>query len=302
MASRRAATYPIVGKTALITGAARGIGAELARRLHERGANVALIGLEPDRLAQNATALGEQRAFWVEADVTDPAALERAVAATVERFGGIDIAVANAGLAYVGTLTGMPAEQIERVLAVNLLGVWQTDRAVAEEVGRRGGYILNIASLAAILHAPLMGAYTTAKAGVDALTDALRAELAPGGVAVGAAYFGYLDTDIVRGAYSHPAAQRANRRVPAVIRQPASVSKAITAVLHGIEARTPRIYYPGWVRLAYLLRGPLQPLSEAVMARDRASLAEAIAAAERESATPEDPKLGIAARALRGNR
>ena len=99
------------GKTVFITGAARGIGAESAERLHARGANVALVGLEPERLRQNAERLGE-RAAWFEADVTDLEALEAAVAGTVERFGGIDVAIANAGISFMSTLSAAPVEQV----------------------------------------------------------------------------------------------------------------------------------------------------------------------------------------------
>ena len=90
---------------------------------------------------------------------------------------------------------GLP-EQFERTIDVNLMGVWRTDRAVIAEIKRRRGYLLNIASLSAIAHAPLMGAYTTAKSGVEALSDALRMETAPSGARVGCAYFGFIDTDL----------------------------------------------------------------------------------------------------------
>src|SRR5438270_8985708 len=176
--------YDVNGRTAFITGAARGIGKASAERLYAKGANVALVGLEPERLEENAARLGE-RAAWFEADVTDFDALERVVAGTVERFGGIDIAIANAGLAFLGALASAPIEQVERTLSVNLLGVWRTDRAVISQISERRGYLLNICSLAAVLHTPLMGAYTAAKAGVEALTDALRVEIAPSGARVG---------------------------------------------------------------------------------------------------------------------
>ena len=120
--------YDIAGKTAFITGAARGIGAESARRLHARGANIALVGLEPEELEKRAAELGD-RAAWFEADVTDLSALEAAVAGAVERFGGIDVVVANAGVANVGTIGGMAVADFERVIEVNLLGVWRTVRA-----------------------------------------------------------------------------------------------------------------------------------------------------------------------------
>ena len=151
--------YDVNGRTVFITGAARGIGKASAERMYAKGANVALVGLEPERLEENAARLGE-RAAWFEADVTDFDALERAVAGTVERFGGIDVAIANAGLAFLGALATAPIEQVERTLAVNLLGVWRTDRAVISQILERNGYLLNIASAAALAHAPLMGPYT----------------------------------------------------------------------------------------------------------------------------------------------
>ena len=133
MSRTRSAPYDVRGRTAFITGAARGIGKASAERLHKKGANVALVGLEPERLEENAAALGE-RAFFYEADVTDLDAMQDAVAATVERFGGIDVAVANAGIAFIGALATAPVEQVERTLAVNLLGVWRTDRAVIDQI------------------------------------------------------------------------------------------------------------------------------------------------------------------------
>src|SRR6185312_13702897 len=227
------------GRTAFITGAARGIGAATAERLHARGANVALVGLEPDRLAANAAKLGE-RAISLEADVTDLAALEGCVAATVERFGSIDVAVANAGISFMGTLATAPVEQVERTIAVNLLGVWRTDRAVVGEIIRSRGYLLNISSLSAIVHSPMMGPYTAAKAGVEALTDALRLELAPSGAAVGCAYFGFLDTDLVKAGFAQPSAAAMTDRMPAFMRNPAPLSIAIDAIERGVARRSPR--------------------------------------------------------------
>src|ERR1700747_3196560 len=107
MARAGNARYDVNGRTVFITGAARGIGKASAERLYAQGANVALVGLEPERLEENAAGLGA-RAAWFEADVTDFEALERAVAGTVERFGGIDVAIANAGLAFLGALATAP--------------------------------------------------------------------------------------------------------------------------------------------------------------------------------------------------
>jgi NAD(P)-dependent dehydrogenase (short-subunit alcohol dehydrogenase family) len=292
------APYDVGGRTVFVTGAARGIGKATAERMHGKGANVALVGLEPERLQQNAAQLGE-RAIAIEADVTDLGALESAVAQTVDRFGGIDVAIANAGISYTGALATAPVEQVERTLAVNLLGVWRTDRAVIGQITERRGYLLNIASLSAISHSAMMGPYTTAKSGVEALSDALRMESAPAGAAVGCAYFGFLDTDLVRAGFAEPSAQALTDQLPGFIRNPAPLSKAIDAIERGIERRSPRVWAPRWIGPMLYLRGVLQPLTERRVLKDQAGLAEAmrLAEASNESQT-EDPLLGIAAKAL----
>jgi NAD(P)-dependent dehydrogenase (short-subunit alcohol dehydrogenase family) len=297
--SRSSATpFDVNGRTVFITGAARGIGAATAERLHAKGANVALVGLEPERLEENASRLGDRAAAF-EVDVTDFEALERAVRATVERFGAIDVAIANAGIAFTGSLATAPIEHVERTLAVNLLGVWRTDRAVIAQIKERRGYLLNISSLSAIAHAPLMGPYTTAKAGVEALSDALRMETAPSGAAVGCAYFGYLDTDLVRAGFAQPSAQAMTAQLPAFIRNPAPLSKAIDAIERGIERRSARVWAPRWVGSMLLLRGLLQPLTERQTLRDPSALIEGMRLAESTGeAQSQDPVLGVSAQAI----
>ena len=112
---------PLAGRSVLITGAARGIGAELARKAAARGARVALVGLEPERLAALADQLGPEH-LWVEADVTDPEALRDAVQRTVDTFGGLDVAVANAGIAPLTTVDDRSAHSLSRTIEVNLIG------------------------------------------------------------------------------------------------------------------------------------------------------------------------------------
>jgi NAD(P)-dependent dehydrogenase (short-subunit alcohol dehydrogenase family) len=298
MARSSASAYDVNGRTVFITGAARGIGKATAERLYAKGANLALVGLEPERLQENAASLGD-RAVAIETDVTELAALERAVEATVERFGGIDVAIANAGIAFTGSLATAPVEQVERTLAVNLLGVWRTDRAVIDQIVKRRGYLLNISSLSAITHGPMMGPYTTAKAGVDALSDALRQETISSGAMVGCAYFGFLDTDLVRAAFAEPSGEALSGRLPGFIRNPAPLSKAIDAIERGIERRSPRVYAPRWVGPMLALRGILQPLTERQTATDPTQLNEAMRLAdEANQAGGQDPLLGVAAKAL----
>jgi NAD(P)-dependent dehydrogenase (short-subunit alcohol dehydrogenase family) len=186
------------GKTVFITGAARGIGAESARRLAARGANVALAGLEPEELERVARQCGANAA-WFDCDVTDWDALERAVEGAVERFGGVDTVVANAGIAPAGMTRSIDPRAVERTLEVNLLGVWRTVRVCLPQIIERQGYVLVIASLAAAVHSPGLAAYAASKAGAEAFADSLRVEVKHLGVDVGVGYFSWIDTDMVPG-------------------------------------------------------------------------------------------------------
>ena len=201
------------GKTILITGAARGIGAESARQLSARGARIALVGLEPEELARVARQCGPDAAAF-EADVTDSDALAGVVESVVERFGGIDVVMANAGVAATGFVRSMDPEAFERTIEVNLLGVFRTVRACLPHVIERRGYVLVIASLAAASHGPGMAAYSASKAGAEAFGNSLRAEVAHLGVDVGVGYFAFLDTDMVRGGDTHPVFGKRARRCP----------------------------------------------------------------------------------------
>lgn len=290
--------HDINGRTVFITGAARGIGAATAERLHAKGANVALVGLEPDLLEERAAKLGD-RAAWFEADVTDSEALERAVTGTVERFGGIDVAVANAGIHTIGSVITAPPEQVERTIEVNLMGVWRTDRAVLPHVIERKGYILNVASLAAAMHAPLMGPYAASKAGVEALTDSLRVELSPTGARAGCAYFGFIDTDIVRGSFEHPSTRAMEGMIPGPFRRELPVSAAADTIERAIERRKGRAWAPRWVGGALAIRGIIQPLTEMRAMRSK-HLREALELVDpaKGGLDNQDPILGAAAAAL----
>jgi len=144
-------------KVVLITGAARGIGAETARRLAAKGARLSLVGLEADRLEALAGELGD-RAVWFEADVTDQASMEAAVDGTVGAFGGIDVVLANAGVANNGTIAVNPPDAIARTIEVNLLGVVRTVCATLPHVTERRGYVALVSSTAAFTMTPALEA------------------------------------------------------------------------------------------------------------------------------------------------
>jgi NAD(P)-dependent dehydrogenase (short-subunit alcohol dehydrogenase family) len=249
----------LTGKTVFITGAARGIGAESARRLAARGANVALAGLEPGELERVAGQCGSNAA-WFECDVTDWGALERAVEGAVERFGGIDVVVANAGIATVGMVRSIDPSAFERTLEINLLGVWRTVRACLPHVIERRGYVLAIASLAAAVHGPGMAAYAASKAGVEAFADSMRTELRHLGVGVGVGYFSFIDTDMVRGGDAHPTLGRMRQELPGPFSRTYPLSAVGEAVANGIAQRRRWVVVPGWVRGLLVLRTALAPL------------------------------------------
>jgi NAD(P)-dependent dehydrogenase (short-subunit alcohol dehydrogenase family) len=252
-------TWTVQGRTIFITGAARGIGAESARRLAARGANLALVGLEPDELSRVAQQCGRNAATF-EADVTDWSALEGAVEGAVERFGGVDVVMANAGIAPVGMVRSTDPGAFERTIEVNLVGSWRTVRACLPHVIERRGYVLVIASLAAALHSPGLAAYASSKAGVEAFADSLRVEIKHLGVDVGVGYFSFIDTDMVRGGDGHPTLGLLRQEAPGPFSKTYPVSAVGEAVADGIEARRRWVVVPRWVRPLLVLRTALAPV------------------------------------------
>jgi NAD(P)-dependent dehydrogenase (short-subunit alcohol dehydrogenase family) len=249
-----------------------------------------LVGLEGERLAALADELGHDRVAWAEADVVDEDALARSVAAARARFGRVDIAIANAGLHFAG---GVATAALE----VNLHGTLLTDRAVIPALVESGGYLLNIASLAASAHLPMMGAYSASKAGVEAITDCLRAEIAHTGVDVGCAYLGFYDTDMVRASFTHPSSRSIASAVPSFVSRPRPMTEAVTAIIDGLMWRRRRIWAPRYVGMALALRGVLQPAADAFNRRSGAVAAGARMLGDEPQATSErELLLGVAAR------
>ena len=180
--------YPVAGKSVLITGAARGIGAEAAKQIAARGGRVALVGLEPEELERTAAECGSD-ALWFEVDVRHQDELERAIEETTERFGGIDVVVANAGVGAGSLVRHSGEDALEFVMDINLFGAVRTLRLSLPHVLERRGYMLAVASMAAIGQPPGMAAYSASKAGLEAFANSLRIEMRPHGVDVGVAYF-----------------------------------------------------------------------------------------------------------------
>lgn len=173
------------GKVAIVTGGAMGIGRGIALRLHEAGANVVIADRADEAAEQTAAALNELRAdssLAVATDVADAASVAAMVQATVERFGGIDVLVNNAGIFPFVPLSSMSEADFMRVIDVNLRGVFLCTKAVSERMieQARGGRIINVTSIDA-LHPSMVGLahYDASKHGVWGFTKNVALELAP---------------------------------------------------------------------------------------------------------------------------
>lgn len=261
--------FDLNGKVALVTGAARGIGFETARQLHLRGASVAVVDLDAEQAREAAERVGEQ-ALGIGADVTDQGAMQAAVAETVERFGGLDLAVANAGIAQsrVATVRGIGGEEWERVFEVDMMGVWRTVRAALPQIVERKGHIVVTGSIYSWANGVLNSPYAVAKAGVEALGRGLRSELMPLGASAGVVYYGWVDTQLVQDGLEREHSDRMQESVPAWLLKRIQPDEAAAALIRGIEERAPRTFAPKWWGIPSYLRGILNPILDRRFDRD----------------------------------
>lgn len=252
----------------MVTGGARGIGFATADELCRRGCSVLIVDLDPDAAAGAAESLPGP-AFGIGADVTDRGAMQAAVAGAVDRFGGLDVVVANAGIASrAATVRAMSGETFERVLDVNLNGVYRTVSAALPEIIRRQGHVVVIASVYAFVNGTGAAPYAMSKAGVEAFGRALRVELAQHGAGASVAYFGFIDTAMVQQAIDgDDAGDRMLQQLPKPLRKRLQPSAAGKGIADGIERRAPRIIRPRRWAAFSALRGILNPWLDSYMSR-----------------------------------
>jgi NAD(P)-dependent dehydrogenase (short-subunit alcohol dehydrogenase family) len=263
------------GKVVFITGGARGIGAEVAHRLRNKGAKLVLTDLDKAALDSLAAQLGgDERLLTVVADVRDLPAMQAAAGAAVERFGGIDVVVANAGISSYGSVLQVDPDAVKRVLDVNLLGVFHTVRATLPALIDRRGYVLIVSSLAAFAAAAGMAPYDMTKAGNEHLANALRLEVGHLGVGVGLAHMSWIDTALVRDTQADvPAFAEQIAALPWPLNKTTPVDKCATAFVKGIEGRKARVFCPRWVALFRWLKPVLStPVGELPVRKTNAEL------------------------------
>ena len=257
------------GQVALVTGAARGIGFEAARQMHLRGASVAVLDLDAEEAREAAERIGP-RAIGLAADVTDQNAMMACVAEVVEKLGGLDVAVANAGIAQAGfaSARAISGEEWERVFEVDLLGVWRTVRAALPQIVERQGQMVVVSSVYAFVNGMGNSPYAVAKAGVESLGRSLRTELIPHGASASVAYFGWVDTRMVQDAFSGEDSHRIRELSPEWLLKRITPEEAGAGLVRGIEERAPRIFVPKWWRYVSALRGLVNPLLDRRMESD----------------------------------
>lgn len=199
------------GKVAIVTGAAHGIGLACAQLLHEEGCKVLLVDIDEAGVRDAAHALGEGAA-WRAADLAlaHRAAADAIVAHATDLFGGVDILVNNAGIIHMAEFTEFPEDAFDRVLNVNLKSGFLLSQAAAKQMiaQGRGGAIVNMSSINALLAIPNSVAYAISKGGLKQLTAVASVALAPHGIRVNAVGPGTILTDMVKNSVMANDAQR----------------------------------------------------------------------------------------------
>jgi 3-oxoacyl-[acyl-carrier protein] reductase len=186
--------FDLTGRCALVTGATGGIGGEIARRLHARGATVAISGTRAEALSALAGELGD-RVHPVPCDLSDPAAVDALAGLAEEAMGSLDILVNNAGITRDNLFMRMKDEEWETVLAVDLTAGFRLARAaVRNMMRRRFGRIIGITSIVGVTGNPGQGNYAAAKAGMIGMSKALAQEVASRGITVNCVAPGFIDT------------------------------------------------------------------------------------------------------------
>jgi NAD(P)-dependent dehydrogenase (short-subunit alcohol dehydrogenase family) len=282
----KAPAYDLRGKVVLITGGTGGIGSATARELLRRGATVAIADLDP-QTPQIGAAMSPTSAMGVVADVRARESLDAAVDAIVDRFGRLDVAIANAGiLARTGTLRTTPVSSVESLLAVNVTGVVNTVQAAMDQVIAQRGQLALISSVFAFANGMGTIPYAMTKAAVEQLGRGLRVELANHGVSTLTAYFSMVHTPMItEGVDGDPLADQLLATMPQTMLKRIAPETAATAIVDGLARRSPTVFAPSRWKPLSALRGLVNPVLDSRMSRDLRTQA-ALSALDARPSTP----------------
>ena len=246
------------GSVAVVTGASRGIGRAVALAAAAKGAQLGLISRSQDELDAVLAEIGGGGAVAT-ADVADRAQVDAAIASLEQALGPIDILVNNAGIGQYGQFIDTPVDEFERIMRVNYLGTIYPMKAVLGGMIARGrGHIVNIASIAGRIGAPLEAAYSASKFAVAGLSEAVAVELAPRGIGVSIVSPGPVTTEFfaTRGhAYE--------RKTP----RPVSAERVARDVIDVVEHNRLELIVPRWLRQGVVAKVLIPPLYKVGTAR-----------------------------------
>lgn len=274
--------YDLTNRVVAITGSTGGLGAAVVTALAAKGVRLALFDLNDTALKAQVESLGSHRAHGWAVDVRSMDSISSAMAGAAKHFGKIDVVIANAGVTCFEPLVSADSERFDRVIDINLNGVWRTFRAAIPFVRESHGYMLAISSMAAFVHSPLQASYTASKAGVWAMCDSIRLELRHMKVGVGSVHPTFFHTPMMEQALADPAGSTIWGGNKSGIWKMVSLATVVSAVVKGIERREEFIVVPKQNALIARAPGLFRRLTETLGFND-SGIAEAIHLASSES-------------------
>lgn len=237
--------YELADRVVVITGATGGLGSAVSRALRKKGARLALLDIDLAKAEALATDLGgPSMAIALQANVRSYEDLEKAMNDAAGHFGGIDVVIANAGIDHVAPMVNTSPEAFERVIDINLNGVWRTMRAALPHVEKRQGYLMAISSMAAFVHSPLQSHYTASKAGVWAMCDSIRLELRHLKVGVGSVHPTFFPTPMMDEVHADQAGVKLWGGNRGGIWKMISLEEVVAGIVRGIERRSDMVVLP----------------------------------------------------------
>lgn len=269
-------TYAINGRVIAITGSTGGLGRALAIALRAKGARLALLDISADGVAEQVKALGGDAHVWgCQVDVRSWEAVEAGINAAAAHFGGIDVMIANSGIAIASPMEKIAPEAFDRVIDINLNGAWRTLKAALPHVQQRRGYLMAISSMAAFVHSPLQAQYTASKAGVWAMCDSIRLEVRRLGVGVGTVHPTFFPTNMMDKVHADPAGVKIWGGNSKGLWKMITLEEVVAAILRGIERREDMVVVPAKNAIPARIPGLIRKWIERSGFRD-SDIAEAV--------------------------
>lgn len=257
--------YELSGRVVVITGATGALGSAVARSLCAKGARVALLARDIGKAQMLASELGDPNvALACRADVQSYDELEQAMEVVVRHFGRIDVVLANAGVDHVAPMAHMDEPTFERVIDINLNGIWRTFRTSLQHVQAQQGYLMAVCSMAAFVHSPLQTHYTASKAGVSALCNSLRLELRDLNVGVGCIYPTFFPSPLLQRMQEDDAGRKLWNGNQRGLWETVPLEDVVEGIVNGIERRKSTVVVPKRNALVMLMPGLFRLLIEPI--------------------------------------